>query len=75
MSEVRGPGIGAPVPRSCGSIAWVGHSNPSAVDPRTAARAKLTSATCAQVTILSRSKVRGPMPSALSSVSQLQVLD
>ena len=43
--------------------------------PRTVARAKLTSATCAQVTILSRSKVRGPMPSALSSVSQLQVLD
>ena len=39
------------------------------VGPRTVARAKLTNADCAKVTILSRSTVRGPMPSALGSVS------
>ena len=44
MTEARGLMMGGPGPRSYGSIAWVGHSNPSAVGPRTADRAELSCA-------------------------------
>jgi len=47
-SETRDPGIGGPSFISCGSIAWVGHSNPCRWP---AARAKRSNPNWAQATL------------------------